>query len=80
MLTSLLYLYNDYHSDITDLLYRINHKLEQRYDITTQLTTIPQEIGQLTNLQELDLSNNQLTTIPQEIKRMNIQYYDFDKN
>jgi internalin A len=34
------------------------------------LTTLPPEIGQLSALTVLDLSNNQLTTLPQEIGRL----------
>ncbi len=32
-----------------------------------QLTALPPEIGQLTNLQTLYLGDNQLTTLPPEI-------------
>jgi internalin A len=35
-----------------------------------QLTTLPVEIEQLTNLTSLDLSNNQLTTLPMNIGRL----------
>ncbi|MDI7220577.1 leucine-rich repeat domain-containing protein, partial [Leptospira santarosai] len=32
-----------------------------------QLTTLPKEIGNLQNLQELNLNSNQFTTLPEEI-------------
>ncbi|WP_000541501.1 leucine-rich repeat domain-containing protein, partial [Leptospira interrogans] len=31
---------------------------------------LPKEIGQLQNLQYLDLNDNQLTTLPEEIKQL----------
>ena len=45
-----------------------------------QLTSIPSEIGQLVNLQGLELSNNQLTSIPPELGELtNLQICGFDK-
>ncbi|MFN5836147.1 MAG: leucine-rich repeat domain-containing protein, partial [Pseudanabaena sp.] len=35
-----------------------------------QLTSIPAEIGNLTNITELDLSYNQLTSLPPEIANL----------
>jgi Leucine-rich repeat (LRR) protein len=35
-----------------------------------QLTDLPQEIGQLTQLEYLDISDNQLTKLPQEIGQL----------
>ncbi|WP_236713460.1 leucine-rich repeat domain-containing protein, partial [Leptospira interrogans] len=41
-----------------------------------QLTTLPKEIGQLENLQELYLNDNQLTTLPKEIGQLkNLQTF-----
>ncbi|MBE8401159.1 leucine-rich repeat domain-containing protein [Leptospira borgpetersenii] len=35
-----------------------------------KLTTLPQEIGKLKKLRELDLTNNQLKTLPNEIGKL----------
>ncbi|MBF0465738.1 MAG: TIR domain-containing protein [Nitrospirae bacterium] len=35
-----------------------------------EITTLPPEIGKLTNLQKLDISNNQLTHLPSEIGKL----------
>ncbi|MEH2007486.1 leucine-rich repeat domain-containing protein, partial [Nostoc sp.] len=41
------------------------------------LTTLPGEIGQLTNLQSLHLSSNQLSSLPAEIVQLtNLQSLD----
>jgi hypothetical protein len=42
----------------------------QRLTSANQLTTLPAEIGQLSNLSVLDLSGNQLTTLPAEIGQL----------
>ena len=36
-----------------------------------QITTIPSELSQINNLQELYLYNNQITTIPSELSQLN---------
>ncbi|AGS80636.1 leucine rich repeat protein [Leptospira phage vB_LnoZ_CZ214-LE1] len=46
-----------------------------------QLKTLPKEIGQLKNLQELYLSDNQLATLPKEIGQLkNLQELDLHNN
>jgi internalin A len=46
-----------------------------------QLTTLPKEITQLTNLKELRLSSNQLTTLPKEIAQLtNLKMLDLGSN
>ncbi|MDM8532496.1 leucine-rich repeat domain-containing protein [Anaerolineales bacterium HSG25] len=46
-----------------------------------QLTSFPAEIGQLTNLQKLNLRNNQLTSLPAEIIQLtNLQVLAFENN
>ncbi|EMS89038.1 leucine-rich repeat domain-containing protein, partial [Leptospira noguchii] len=46
-----------------------------------QLKTLPKEIGQLKNLQELDLHNNQLATLPKEIGQLkNLQFLNLSQN
>ena len=48
---------------------------------STQITTIPDEIGILTNLQVLDLYYNQITTIPDAIGNLtNLQYLNLSNN
>ncbi|MGM3305158.1 leucine-rich repeat domain-containing protein [Anabaena sp. WFMT] len=45
------------------------------------LSNLPGEIGQLTNLQHLNLGDNQLSSLPQEIGQLtNLQSLDFFKN
>jgi len=45
------------------------------------LTTVPPELAQLTNLQRLDLSGNQLTTVPPELAQLaNLQELHLHKN
>ncbi|EMM78569.1 leucine rich repeat protein [Leptospira santarosai str. 2000030832] len=46
-----------------------------------QLTTLPEEIGNLQNLQTLNLNNNQLTTLPKEIgKLQKLKWLDLSGN
>ena len=46
-----------------------------------QLTSIPPELGQLVNLQELDLEDNQLTSIPSELGQLsNLKYLYLTNN
>ncbi|MEM9117305.1 MAG: COR domain-containing protein, partial [Cyanobacteria bacterium P01_F01_bin.56] len=46
-----------------------------------QLSALPAEIGQLTNLQQLDLSANQLSALPAEIGQLtNLQQLDLSAN
>jgi hypothetical protein len=46
-----------------------------------QLTELPVEIGQLTNLQQLYLANNQLTELPPEIGQLtNLRILNLDRN
>ncbi|WP_173647339.1 leucine-rich repeat domain-containing protein, partial [Leptospira interrogans] len=48
---------------------------------SNQLTTLPEGIGQLKNLQTLDLDSNQLTTLPQEIGQLqNLQELFLNNN
>ncbi len=44
--------------------------LQSLYLSNNQLTSIPPELGQLTDLEESDLSNNQLTSIPPELGQL----------
>ena len=39
---------------------------------TNQLTSLPSEIGKLTNLLELDLDENELTPLPSEIGKLSM--------
>ncbi|MGE8712175.1 leucine-rich repeat domain-containing protein, partial [Leptospira interrogans] len=46
-----------------------------------QLTILPNEIGQLKNLQVLELNNNQLTTLSKEIGQLkNLKRLELDNN
>ena len=46
-----------------------------------QLTSLPEEISKLTNLQTLSLSNNQLTSLPEEISKLtNLQELSLSNN
>ena len=46
-----------------------------------RLTSVPKEIGQLTNLQELDLNHNNLTSLPKEIGQLtNLKYLNLNYN
>jgi len=46
-----------------------------------QLTALPSEIGQLTNLQSLYLHDNQLSSLPPEITQLtNLQTLGLDNN
>ena len=66
----------EYHGTVEKLLYAVGIYLEYY-----NLTKIPKEIGNLTNLQELDLSNNKLTEIPKEIGNLtNLQILNLGHN
>lgn len=46
-----------------------------------QLTELPKQIGELTNLLYLEIGNNQLTTLPDEIKYLtNLQELHIERN
>ena len=46
-----------------------------------QLQTVPKELGLLTSLRRLYLSNNQLQTIPKELGQLaNLRYFQLDNN
>jgi len=48
---------------------------------TNSLVSVPQEIGNLTNLRSLDLSNNKLTGLPAEIGQLiNLQQFNLTHN
>ena len=48
---------------------------------SSQLTSVPAEIGQLSSLTELNLDNNQLTSVPAEIGQItSLQVLTLDDN
>ena len=55
--------------------------MKKLYLYNNQLNSLPVEIGNLINLQYLDLVNNQLNSLPVEIGNLiNLQYLDLDNN
>ena len=64
----MIYYYNPTQSKMIKINGKsFNKDIKELYLYNNQLTQLPTEIGNLTQLTELDLSNNQLTQLPREI-------------
>ncbi|EKT88536.1 leucine-rich repeat domain-containing protein [Leptospira santarosai] len=67
-------------ADEKDKYYNLTEALQHPTDVQylyleaseggNELTTLPEEIGNLQNLQTLNLNNNQFTTLPEEIEKL----------
>lgn len=56
------------HKALLDLIEQASREETEELDLSYKgISTLPPEIGSLTNLQRLDLHNNQLTTLPETI-------------
>lgn len=49
---------------------RLDLSAQWYFEKTSKLTELPESLGQLTQLQALDLSNNQLTTLPDSLGQL----------
>jgi len=70
------------HDELLQLLKKAVEERVSRLDLSgNQLTSLPESIGQLTDLTYLDLSGNQLTSLPESIGRLtNLTHLDLSGN